>query len=330
MNKKIVTILLISGALFLNACKKNTDVFVPDPGQLNGADTAWNAVIPTTAPVYSLQTNLLSISTEPVKDSFEISTANAVTILTSNGVQCTFPPLCCVTTAGQIITGKIYVEIRLIKTRGDMILVNKPTISNGNMLVSGGELFISLSKNGQAVQLAPNAKIYLRYSDVPTNPLMKLYLGDESNLAQFNWKPSTSFADTVAVGSQYYEIATSHLRWINCDYLYDTSGITRSLVSAVLPSNYTNANTSAFLVFRDPRSVLGMYGDVPERRFLSAKVPNGKVATVVVISKQGNDYFLGKETITTGVNVSTANVQKVLLNPVKTSLADIRLYLATL
>jgi hypothetical protein len=78
------------------------------------------------------------------------------------------------------------------------------------------------------------------------------------------------------------------------------------------------------------RSVLGMYGDVPERRFITGKVPNGKVATVVVISKQGNDYFLGKETITTGVNVTTNNIQKVILTPVKTSLADIRLYLATL
>ena len=70
MNKKIVTILLISGALFLNACQKNTDVFVPDPGQLNGPDTTWNAVVPATAAVFSLQTNLV---TEPVRDSFEIS-----------------------------------------------------------------------------------------------------------------------------------------------------------------------------------------------------------------------------------------------------------------
>jgi len=326
MNKKIAIILFISGALFLNACQKSIDIFVPDPGQLNAPDTAWNSIIPATAPLFSLQTSLLS---EPVRDSFEVN-ANTATILTSNGVQCTFPPLCCVTSAGQIVTGKVYVEVRLIKTKADMVLMNKPTTSNGSMLVSGGELFISLSKNGQPLQLAPNVKIYLRYTDVPTNQLMKLFYGDESNPAQFNWIPATNSSDTLAIGPQSYEIATSHLRWINCDYFYDTAGITRSLISANLPANYTNANTTAFLVFKDLRSVLRMNADVPEKRFISGKVPNGKVAVVVAISKQGNDYFLGKETITTGINVSTANIQKVLLNPVKTSLADIRLYLATL
>ncbi|GAB2838604.1 hypothetical protein [Ferruginibacter profundus] len=325
MNKKIVTILLIGAAFFLNACQKNTDIFVPDAGQLNGADTTWSTSVPTSAPVFSLQSSLLS---EPVRDSFEIN-ANTVSITASNGLQITFPPLSCVTLAGLPVTGKVYVEARLVKAKGDMILLNKPTTSNGSMLVSGGEIFISISKNGQLLQLAPNVKIYLRYADAPTSQQMKLFFGDESVPGQFNWIPNTS-TDTIGIGSQFYEIATSHLRWINCDYFYDTAAITRSQVSASLPSNYTNANTTAFLVFKDFRSVLRMNADVPERRFISGKVPNGKAAVVVVISKQGNDYFLGKETISTGVNASANNVQKVPVTPVKTSLADIRAYLATL
>ena len=326
MNKKIATILFICAVFFLNACQKNIDIFVPDPGQLNGLDTTWSSTIPSTAPVVNLQSTLV---TGPVNDSIEINTA-AVTLTESNGLQCTFTPLCFVTSAGVPVTGRVYLEIRLVKTKGEMVLLNKPTTSNGSMLVSGGEIFISATKNGQTLQLAPNAKIYLHYADAPTFPQMKLFLGDESNPAQMNWKPSTSSADTVVVGSQAYEIATSHLRWINCDYFYDTSGITRSVVNASLPSNYTNTNTTTFLVFKDFRSVLGMYGDVPQRRFVSGKVPNGKAAIVVAISKQGNDYFLGKETITTGVNASTSNIQSVTVSPVKTSLADIRAYLATL
>ncbi|WP_462249830.1 hypothetical protein [Ferruginibacter sp.] len=325
MNKKIAIILLISTALFINACKKNTDVFVPDGGQLNAADTTWSNSLAATAPVYALQ-NILLLQT--VKDSIEVN-ANVALLAASNGVQVTFPPLCCVSSTGQVITGKVYVELLLIKKKGDMVLMNKPTISNGNVLVSGGEIFISLKKDGKELQLAPNAKIYIRYADAPTNQQMKLFIGDESNPAQFNWIPSTTLSDTIGIGPQTYEIATSHLRWINCDYFYDTAGITRSTVSAHLPANYTNANTTTFLVFRDFRSVLGMYADVLAKRFSSGKVPNGKVATVVAISKQGNDYFLGKETITTGTNVTTGN-QRVSLSPVKTSLADIKLFLSTL
>jgi hypothetical protein len=331
MNKKIVTILLISAVFFLNACQKNIDIFVPDPGQLNGADTTWSATLSPTAPVFSLQTNLstTSLLSEPVKDSCEIN-ANAITVLLTNGLQLTFPPLCFVNNLGQLVDGKVYIEARLIKTKGDMVLLNKPTTSNGSMLVSGGEVFVSVSKNGQQLQLAPNTKFYIRYADAPTSQQMKLFYGIESSsVTQVNWVPGTNSTDTIGISSQFYEIASSHLRWINCDYFYDTVGITRSSISATLPSNYTNANTAVFLVFKEYRSVLGMYGDVPEKRFLSGKVPNGKVAFVVAISKQGNDYFLGKEMITTGVNATT-NIQKVPLNPVKSSLAAIRSYLATL
>jgi hypothetical protein len=322
---KIITILLISTALLLQACQKNIDMFVPDTAQGNGPDTSWNNTIASTAPVFSLQTNLRF---EPFTDSIEVN-SNSVTIISASGLQCTFPPNCCVNAAGQAVTGKVYVDLQLIKKKGDMILMNKPTTSNGALLVSGGEFFISLKKDGKELQLAPNAKVHIKYTDVPVNTAMKLFYGEEPAPGRFNWVPNTDTANFIAAGQQVYEITTTRLRWINCDYFYDTAGINRTVVATQLPSSYTNANTTVFLAFKDFRSVLGMYADVPERRFVSGKVPAGKLAVVVAISKQGNDYFLGKETITTGLNVTT-NVHKVMLNPVKTSLADIRAYLATL
>jgi hypothetical protein len=330
MNRKIIIILSLAGSLFFTACQKDINVFVPDAGQLNAPDTAWYATITTTMPVATLQTNLLI---EPVRDSFEIVSSTAAPSVTAGGILYTFSPLCCVNTAGQIVTGKIHVELFIIKKKGDMVLMNKPTTSNGNMLVSAGEIFVRLMKDGQEVQLAPNAKIQIRYVDLPTNTAMKLFFGQELSTG-FNWLPNTDTANTannfVYITPQVYEIVTNHLHWINLDYFYDTAGVARSTVSTRLPSNYTNANTTAFLVFKEIRSVLRMNADVPERRFISGKVPNGKTATVVVISKQGNDYFLGKESLTTGTNITAAGNQNVTVTPVKTTLADIKTYLATL
>jgi hypothetical protein len=331
MNKRVTYILLMAGIIFLSACQKNIDVFVPDPGQTNAPDTAWYNTITPAMPVIALQNNLLF---EPTKDSFEITTSatSTITVNTASGVQCTFPPLSCVSSTGQIITGKVMVEVLLIRKKGDMVLLNKPTTSNGSMLVTGGEIFVRLTKNGQEVQLAPNAKIYLRYTDTPIATNMKLFFGDESIPERFNWLPNNDTANNVIVpGLQAYEIATNHLHWINADYFYDTTGITRSTVSAKLPSNYTNANTAVFLVFKEIRSVLRMNADITEKRFLSGKVPSSKLATIVVISKQGNDFFLGKESITTGVNVPAGSInQNVPITPIKTSLADIKTFLATL
>ncbi|MEI8058521.1 MAG: hypothetical protein WCG67_00075 [Ferruginibacter sp.] len=331
MNKRTTCLLLLAGTLFLSACQKNVDVFVPDPGQINGPDSTWYNSISAAMPVIALQNNL-NVQIETVKDSFEISTASAAIVTTSNGVQCTFPSLCCVNASGVPVTGKVYLEILLVKKKGDMVLLNKPTSSNGSMLVTGGEIFIRLFKDGQEVRIAPNAKIYFRYVDVPIISTMKLFFGDESIPERFNWLPNTDTINNVIVaGSQAYEIATNHLHWINVDYFYDTTTITRSTVSAQLPSNYTNANTSVFLVFKEIRSVLRMNADVPERRFISGKVPNSKTATIVVLSKQGNDYYLGKESIITGSNIVSGTInQRIQISPIKTSLADIKTYLATL
>jgi hypothetical protein len=333
MNKTTTFILLLASALFLNACQKNIDVFVPDPGQTNGPDTAWYNTISPAMPVAALQNNL-NVQVETVRDSFEISSniTTATTITTTNGVQCTFPALSLVSTAGAIVTGKIHIELLLVRKKGDMVLLNKPTSSNGSMLVTGGEIFIRLFKDGQEIRLSPNAKIYFKYADAPIVSSMKLFFGDESVPERFNWLPNTDTANNMIVpGLQAYEIATNHLHWINVDYFYDTATITRSTVSAQLPANYTNANTSVFLVFKEIRSVLRMKADVPERRFISDKVPNSKTATIVVLSKQGNDFYLGKESITTGINIVAGTInQRIPITPVKTSLADIKAYLATL
>ncbi len=327
MNRKTIIFVLISAGFFLAACQKNTDLFVPDPGQLNGPDTAWYGSITATMPVSTLKANLVI---EPYQDSITVN-SNVATILTPFGLQVTFPPNSCIGAAGQTLTGKVTVEMILVKKKGDMIRLNKPTTSNNRLLVSGGELFISLNKNGQNVQLAPGVRYNIHYADPAPNQLMKFFAGDESNIQQFNWLPGTSSSnDTVMAGTQAYEIYTSHLRWINCAYFYDTTGIPRVNVSAELASHFTNANTVAFTVFKDYRSVVGMYGDITTRKFSTGKLPGGKAITVVVISKQGNDYFLGYESAVTITSTPPNATQSVLVKPIKRSLADILYYLSTL
>lgn len=326
MNKKITYLLLIAGTLFFSSCQKNIDVFVPDG--TTGPDTSWYATVSSSMPVAALQTSLLI---EPVRDSVEISSANFTYLTTSSGIQCGFPPLCCISTAGIPVTGRVQVELFVIKKKGDMVMMNKPTTSNGNLLVSAGEIFIRLKKDGQEIGLAPGVKIAVRYTDLPVNSAMKLFFGEETLNGQFNWLPNNdTINNTVGYGQQVYEITTNHLHWINLDYMYDTAGIIRSTVSVKLPSNYTNANTTAFLVFKDMRSVARMNPELTEKRFITGKMPAGKAAYIVVLSKQGNDYFMAKESITTGVNVNTNGNQAFSLTPVKTALADIKTWLATL
>ena len=73
-----------------------------------------------------------------------------------------------------------------------------------------------------------------------------------------------------------------------------------------------------------------MYGDANSKKFSSSKVPAGKVAVVVSITKKANNsYYLGHETITLGQK-NLNGVQTVPLKPQPTSLSDIKIYLNSL
>jgi hypothetical protein len=326
MKRKAIIHVLTAGILLLSACEKNTDIFVPDPGQLNGPDTAWQSPITPTMPVSNLKTSLLF---EPYVDSVEVS-ANVATMSTPFGVLLNFPPNFCVNAAGQPLTGKVQVELIVIKKKGDMIRMGKPTTSNDSLQVSAGEIFIKLKKNGVPVQLAPNVKINIRYTDLPTNQLMKLFFGDDSNPQQFNWLPNLDLSNNIIVPStQAYEIYTNHLGWINAAYNFSLTSTASVSVSASLANNFTNANTVAFTVLKDYRSVAAMHGDLGTRKFISPKLPLGKAVTVVVISKQVNDYYLGYETTVTLAQTGNAT-QTVLVKPIKRSLPDILYYLSSL
>jgi hypothetical protein len=330
MNRKlIITCLLAAGMSILYSCQKDSDVFIPDPTVTQGPDTNWYNIITDSMPVKTIKKVLFP---ELYLDSFEVN-ATPVSVTSPSGLTVSFPAFCCTNANGQAITGKVYVEMLLVKKKGDMIRADKPTSSDGRLLVSGGELFVKLTKNGQQLQLVPGKTIGLRYNDAPILQGMKVFYGDESNTDRFNWNPSDSGGaiQPVISGNNFYELISTKLRWINCDYFYDTTGIARVQVNANLAPQYTNANTTAYLVFGNIRAVMGMYGNAVIKKFQSAKVPVGQPAIVVVISKQGNDYYLGHEGFTTGPQASApAGQQLIPLTPVKTSLADIKAYLGTL
>ena len=327
MNKKIIILVLFAGGLFLNACQKDIDIFVADPGQLSGPDTSWQSTITAAMPVSILKNNLLI---DPYRDTITVN-ANIASVVTPFGIQVNLPPNCCTNTAGQPVTGKVDVEIMLVKKKGDMIRLDKPSIFSDSILVTAGEIFVNLKKNGQVLQLAPNVRININYVDLPTTPLMKFFIGDESNTQAFNWLPTPNpNLDTIIISPQLYQIYTKRLRWISVAHEFEATTSVKVNVTADMASYFTNANTVAFTVFKDVRSVVAMQPDLATRKFVSGRLPVGKQITVVVISKQGDDYYLGSESALTQTPTSNPTLQHVPIVPVKKSLADVLSYLSTL
>lgn len=326
MNRKLIIAFLIS-AWSLTACQKNIDNFVPDPGQLNAPDTTWSASVSPSAPINDLKSQLVIGS---YNDSIQVGSSSSY-ITTPSGLQCYFPANSLTTNTGQTLTGKAKVELIHIKTKGDMVRLGKPTTSNGRLLVNGNETFVRAKNDTAELQFVPGLKMTMRYPDQPLNTQMRFFVGDETNAAQFNWLPNPDpNNNSVGFTPNGYEIQTNRLHWTSTCFFYDTSGISRVKVTADLASYFTNANTIAYTVFRDFRSVVGMYGDVNSKKFSTGKLPIGKLVTIVVISKQGNDLFMGAENVTTASSTVSPGEQKVTVKPVKKSLTEIIAFLNTL
>ena len=326
MKTKIILLNLVLAVFLLTSCQKDIDIFTAD-NTTAGLDTNWVASVTDISPITALK-NLLN--KELTHDS--IDAAAGGTFHTSEGLTVIVTPQSLQMSNGQSATGKIYIETLLIRQKGDMVKADKPTTSFGRILISGGEIFIKARKDNEELHLAGGKGIYIKYSDPSPSSLMKLFYGDESSVERFNWIKSDSLNGGIGISTQSnagYEIFSTRLRWINCDYFADSSG-TRVNVTASMPADYTNANTSVYLVFKDINSVAGMYGDVVSKKFTSPKIPSGKSAVVISITKKGtNSYYLGHENIITG-QTSNNGIQTVILKPQPTSITDIKAYLSTL
>ncbi len=326
MKIKSLLSIFFAAAFLLNACQKNTDIFIPDAGQLNGPDTVWTNAVNSSIQINSLKNNLLIT---PYVDSFEVN-ATVATVTSLPGLIVSFPPHCCVNAAGQAVTGRVQVELQIIKKKGDMVRLNKATTYNDSLLTTAGHIFIRLKKDTQQLQLAPGIKFHIRYIDLPINTQMKLFAGEELN-SYYNWLPIPPAAkDSIIFSTQGYDIYTSHLGWISISNIYDGNNLGFVKVVADIPAYFTNANTTAFAVFKDFRSVAAMRADVSSRKFVSNRLPVGKQITLVVISKLGDDYYLGTESATTQAQATGSANQAVRVAPVKKSFAEILSYLNSL
>ena len=86
----------------------------------------------------------------------------------------------------------------------------------------------------------------------------------------------------------------------------------------------------AYISFNDQQSVAGVIGNATTKAFVSGNLPINRQVTVVVISKQAGDYYLGKVPANTSVTSTGVNTQEIVITPVITPLPAVKMYLESL
>lgn len=316
---KQISFLLLLAAAVLTGCEKSFENFTPNTGN-PATDTVWaGTATGNFAEVNTLHQNLVR---PPLVDSFTL-TANTVI---------TFPDDIRIEIApnsfrlnGTVPDGKAVIEFFLLKSKGDFIRFRKPTTSNGYLLESGGSFNISVRKNGQALQLIPGEYIKVTYKDASPNPLMRGFTGSApltgSGAANFNWVKDDSIM--VRTTQNGYEVFANTLNWINCDYFRDTAEL-KTRIAFILPKEFTNSNTSSFIVYKSFRAVMQMDTDAVNRIWRKDRVPVNRQVIYVTISKRGDNYYLGTKESNTAIN------QNVEIRPEKKSLQEIKNFMDSL
>jgi len=227
-----------------------------------------------------------------------------------------------------IVTGNVTIELIEIQTKADMILLNKTTTSNGNLLISGGEISVKAFQNGSQLMLATNAYIGV---NMPTNnPVnMQLFTGTEDDNGNLNWDSTGTNVIVDTLGGFNFNLDSltlnnDSLGWINCDYFYGQGNLTT--LNVITSSPYNGANTFIYLFFNNIYSVAPLSWSNNTQNFVSYSnsLPVGSQMTIVAISEINGQYYSSFTPITLTTNHSeTINLNATTLSALEIDLNNL-------
>jgi hypothetical protein len=213
-----------------------------------------SAITPPTAQEFAA---LQSEALESLVQDFVFDAGSMANLTSENGVIITIYGGC-LTQNGNPVTGNVNLEYVEIFNRGNMVATNKPTMGimpNGDkaLLVSGGEFYISATKNGQPVQL--NCGIMLQ---VPasltggTDNGMTFWQGTIDEDGDLVWEEAEEAGQENGVGVEEatYYVFGVEFGWTNIDRWYsDPRPKTTILVD--VPEGYDNQNSAVYVSYDD-------------------------------------------------------------------------------
>lgn len=148
----------------------------------------------------------------PQTQTFAVNAQFPVAIRTEYGSTIKFSPNAFQDAQGNIVTGNIDVQVTEYMNRAEMILGAKPTMSNGEILISGGQFNIEAFQNGVELEASPQYSLEM---SVPTNdpdPQMTLFTGEEDPDGFVDWQQDNQ--------NEFWYMENDSSFNSSCGYLY--------------------------------------------------------------------------------------------------------------
>jgi hypothetical protein len=228
---------------------------------------------------------------------FMINPEKDTTVVGAKGTSIFIHANCLTSENGELLRGTVKLELKELYSKKEMILSNKPTVSNGKLLESNGEIFLNGTSNGKNLIINCEEGISVTLA-TPVISDMEMWLGTIDDKGNMNWqKDSAVAAVSIDPESNWnrelnYEdynstvnnflFTTKKFGWINCDrFATDTTEKVEMYIQLKnsFPKEY---QTYVYVLFPDMNSVLPLYSGDGEN--YSATVPSGKEIKIICVS----------------------------------------------
>jgi hypothetical protein len=308
--------------LAFTSCSKDSIIEISDNTYPNEPDLNWYNSIQPNFPVVQLKNDIRKEKNETnytYLGTLNLSLRNGLSVMITNG-GLKMPD-------GTDARGNIQVEWAYPENKGGIIRY-LAACGNGNTGNILGAFFIQFKKDD--ITLLPSANFLMEVTYAPLEQIgntddFDLYNSANGvlNSNDVFWSFITPTANNYIISEfDRLKIRTNKTGWFMIAHPeYSTQGIT---VKPLLNSIYTNSNTAAYLITREAAYYLK--SDILNRSFYIDQVEgNSAPATLMVISRMGDSYYMGKRNFILSQATAIDSIY-----PVKTSLLAIKEYLDSL
>jgi len=286
------TLVMIFSILFFSSCEKEIETVII-PSNINSS--------PSFSQINKFFEDNLDEATQTINVN---SSASNQSITSDKGIVYTFGSNTFINTLGIPVSGSFNIELVEALTKKEMMLLNRPTFTHsGQLLVSGGVVYLNATQNGQQLSINDNEPVMV---SIPTNNYipMDFFEGSFDNQGGFGWDESED--DTVTINTNNdgqdttwlenifsYNFEIDSIGWINCDYFYNSPD-PLTQVEVVLPDTFNGNNSAVFIYYSDINSVASLSDYDEDGTFdlgASYSTPIGMDVTFVVISESNSTFY---------------------------------------
>ena len=329
ISKQYLTIFMLIALVLFNACKKEDDIA---SGSTNNGSNNTNA---------NVVLDFFKDNLNDTKQVTSIDITSGAWLYGNYGTYIYVSDCSFLDSDGNQVTGAIEFELIEAQTNLEMLKLNRPTFtSDGQLLVSGGILYVNATKDGEGLTINPDCGLQVEF--MPNNAnnsqdgIMQYFSGDVNEDGVFGWDLEE---DTVVINNNWdpdgpqglgFGFQIDSIGWINCDYFYNT-GAPLTGVQVELPSGYDGSNSQCFIYYNSINSLAGLHDGDQDGVF---NLPNGYETPVgmdvkfIAISGDSLNGYYHHITINTPVDIN--HYEQVLNMPGPITHSDLEAILNTL